>query len=306
MTRKIGVIGLGNVGSTVAHQIIVSGLVDDLVLIDTNQKKLEADALDYLQAMPNLDTKTNIIMNDYDELKDADIVISALGNIGLEEDGNRFAEMVFNIHQAKDVSAKLKAIDYPGILIVITNPCDVITQVYQQFTGFDKSRVFGTGTMLDSARMKTIVGKEFNVDPRSVSGFNLGEHGNSQFTAWSTVSVRGHSMFELNQDGHLDLDALSNQSIEDGDKVFFGKNYTNYAIAAAATKLARVVLNDGNTELVVSNYRPDFDNYMSYPVIVGRKGILSDVSIDLTDDEKDKLAKSAQFITDNFNNYKDK
>ncbi|UQS87267.1 NAD(P)-binding domain-containing protein [Nicoliella spurrieriana] len=305
MARKIGIIGLGHVGSTVAHQIIVSGLVDDLVLIDANEEKLQADGLDYLQAMPNLATKTNIIMNDYDALRNADIIISALGNIGLEEDGNRFAEMVFNIKQVKQVSAKLKALHYPGVLIVITNPCDVITQVYQQFTGFDKHRVFGTGTMLDSARMKTIVGKEFNVDPRSVNGFNLGEHGNSQFTAWSTVSVRGHSMFELNQDGHLDLDALSKQSVVDGDKVFFGKKYTNYAIAAAATRLATIVLNDGNTEVVVSNYRPDFNNYMSYPVIVGRHGIIEDVPIDLTDDEHAKLAKSAKFISDNFNQFKD-
>ncbi|MBW1605020.1 NAD(P)-binding domain-containing protein [Lactobacillus sp. Sy-1] len=304
MARKIGIIGLGHVGSTVAHQIIVSGLVDDLVLIDTNEKKLQADGLDYLQAMPNLATKTNIIMNDYQALSDADIVISALGNIGVEEDGDRFGELAFNIKQVKQVSANLKQINYSGVLIVITNPCDVITQAYQQFTGFDKKRVFGTGTMLDSARMKTIVGAEFNVDPRSVNGFNLGEHGNSQFTAWSTVSVRGHSMAELNQDGHLDLEALSKKSIIDGDKVFFGKNYTNYAIAAAATRLATIVLNDGNTEVVVSNYRPDFNNYMSYPVIVGRHGIIEDVPIDLTADEHDKLAKSAQFITDNFNKFK--
>lgn len=308
MTRKIGIIGDGHVGSTVAHYIVTNGFADDLVLIDKNEAKVNADAIDFREAMPNLPFHTNITVNDYAALKDADVIISALGNIRLNDGAkeDRFSELAYNSEQVKSVAAKIRDSGFNGIIIAITNPVDVITSLYQQITGLPKKHVIGTGTLLDSARMKCAVAEKLNLDSRSVIGYNLGEHGNSQFTAWSTVRALDKPLTELAKERHLDLDALDNEARHGGYTIFKGKGYTSYGVATAAVRLAKVVLSDAHTVLPVSNYREDYDSYLSYPVVVGRDGVLDDVSLNLTDEEKEKLQNSADFIKTNFKKYSEK
>lgn len=302
MTRKIAVIGMGNVGSTAAHYIVACGFADDLVLIDTREKKVEADATDFEDAMSNLPFHTNITVNDYSALKDADVIISALGNIKLQDNKNddRFAELPFTSKAVRSVAQKIKDSGFNGIIVDISNPVDVITSMYQQITGLPKKHVIGTGTLLDSSRMKRAVAKELGIDPRSVSGYNLGEHGNSQFTAWSTVRVLGHPITEIAKQRGLDLNKLDKAAREGGFNVFHGKKYTNYGVATAAVRLANTVISDARTQLAVSNYREELDTYLSYPAIVGRDGILEKVQLDLTDEEKEKLQTSANFIKTKF------
>ncbi|WP_395391465.1 L-lactate dehydrogenase [Fructilactobacillus sanfranciscensis] len=308
MTRKIGIIGDGHVGSTVAHYIVTNGFADDLVLIDKNEAKVNADAIDFREAMPNLPFHTNITVNDYAALKDADVIISALGNIRLNDGAkeDRFSELAYNSEQVKSVAAKIRDSGFNGIIIAITNPVDVITSLYQQITGLPKKHVIGTGTLLDSARMKRAVAEKLNLDSSSVIGYNLGEHGNSQFTAWSTVRALDKPLTELAKERHLDLDALDNEARHGGYTIFKGKGYTSYGVATAAVRLAKVVLSDAHTVLPVSNYREDYDSYLSYPVVVGRDGVLDDVSLNLTDEEKEKLQNSADFIKTNFKKYSEK
>ena len=158
MSRKVAVIGMGHVGSTVAHYIVANGFADDLVLIDSNEDKVNADALDLKDAMPNLPYHTNIVVNDYSALKDAEVIVSAVGNIKLQDQpqADRFVELPFTRDAVKDVAPKIKASGFSGKLVVISNPVDVITSLYQQLTGLPKNQVIGTGTLLDSARMKRI------------------------------------------------------------------------------------------------------------------------------------------------------
>ncbi|WP_283680091.1 L-lactate dehydrogenase [Lentilactobacillus sp. Marseille-Q4993] len=302
MTRKIGVIGMGSVGSTVAHYIVSSGSADDLVLIDTNEQKVIADAGDFEDAMANLPFHTNITVNDYSALGDADVIVSALGKISLQDNkaDDRFAELPFTSAQAKEVGQKIKETGFNGILIAITNPVDVITSIYQEVTGLPKNQVMGTGTLLDSARMKRAVAHGLDIDPRSVTGYNLGEHGNSQFTAWSTVRALGRPVEEIAEQRGLDLDEIDHEARIGGYVVFRGKGYTNYGIATAAVRLANVVLNDAHEELPVSNYRKELDTYLSYPAIVGRDGIEEQLQLKLTDEEKEKLQTSANFIKGKF------
>lgn len=300
MSRKMGVIGMGNVGSTVAHDIIAKGLTDELILIDSNEAKVKADALDFEDAMANAVSHVNITVNDYSALKDADVIISAIGNIkllqapGAAED--RFIELPFTSQQVVTVAKKIKESGFNGVLIDITNPCDVITYMYQTFTGLPKNQVMGTGTLLDSARMKRAVAKTFAVDPRSVGGYNLGEHGNSQFTAWSTVSVLGNSITELAKDRDVDFAGMNEIARMGGFTVLHGKNYTNYGIATAATRLATIVMSDARAELPVSNYREEYGTYLSYPAVVGKDGIVEKCQLNLTEEEKEKLQQSAQYI----------
>lgn len=302
MTRKVGVIGMGNVGSTVAHYIVAMGFADDLVLIDKNEAKVKADALDFEDAMANLPFHTNITVNDYSALKDADVIVSALGNIKLQDNPNadRFAELPFTRQAVKEVAQKIKESGFKGKIVAITNPVDVITSLYQKITGLPKNHVLGTGTLLDSARMKRAVAERLNLDPRFVDGYNLGEHGNSQFTAWSTVRVLGRPLTELADKRGLDLEELDKEAKMGGWTVFQGKKYTNYGVATAAVKLVNAILSDSLTELPVSNFREEYGVYLSYPAVVGRDGVVEQAQLDLTEEELQKLQTSADFIKEKY------
>ncbi|WEV37256.1 L-lactate dehydrogenase [Lactobacillus sp. ESL0677] len=293
--NKIGIIGDGHVGCTVAHQLIVSGLVDDLVLIDENEGKVKADALDFEDAMANLHYHANITVNDYAALGDADIIISAMGNIKLSAK-DRFGELRYNKPRMTAVTDGIKKSGFNGIIICISNPVDVITGLYQELTGLPKNHVFGTGTLLDTARMKRAVGKKTGVDPRSVIGFTLGEHGDSQFTAWSTVKVLEKPFIETAKKNSWSLDEMNEEIKQGGYTVYAGKQYTNFGIAAAAVRLVEAVLSDSRTEMPVSNYQEEYGTYMSYPAVVGRDGIVQKVELNLTDEEKKQLKQTAETI----------
>ncbi len=301
MSNKIGIIGDGHVGSTVAQQLILTGLVDDLVMIDVNEAKVRADQLDFQDAMANLKHHTTITINDYSALKDADIVISAFGNIELEAGGERFAELNYNRERIGDIAESIKKSGFNGILLAITNPVDAITNMYQELTGLPRKHVIGTGTLLDTARMKRAVGELMNVDPRSVEGFNLGEHGNSQFTAWSTVKVLEKPVTEVAEAKHLKLEDLNDEIKFGGQTVYKGKQYTNYGISAAVTRLVETIQSDAHTEMPVSNYQEKYGTYLSYPAIVGRDGIIQTVELTLTDEEEKKLQASAATIKEKAN-----
>ena len=303
MSRKVAIIGMGNVGAAVAHGLIAQGAFDDYVLIDTNEAKVKADALDFQDAAANLNHHANITVNSYEALADADIIISALGNIKLQDNPNadRFAELPFTSKEVIEVSKKIKEVGFKGILIAITNPVDVVTSLYQHYTGLPKERVIGTGTLLDTARMKRAVGARFGVDPRSVYGYNLGEHGNSQFTAWSQVRVKGQPISKLTSEEVLE--EIATEAMRGGHTVFYGKKYTSYGIASAAIRLALAVISDAHEELPVTNYYAPLDTYLSYPALVGRSGIIEQLQLSLTEEEEAKLARSAQFIQDKFSEH---
>lgn len=300
MSRKVAIIGMGNVGAAVAHGLIAQGAFDDYVLIDTNEAKVKADALDFQDAAANLNHHANITVNSYEALADADVIISALGNIKLQDNPNadRFAELPFTSKEVIEVSKKIKEVGFKGILIAITNPVDVVTSLYQHYTGLPKERVIGTGTLLDTARMKRAVGVRFGVDPRSVYGYNLGEHGNSQFTAWSQVRVKGQPISKLTSEAVLE--EIGTEAMKGGHTVFYGKKYTSYGIASAAIRLALAVISDAHEELPVTNYYAPLDTYLSYPALVGRSGIIEQLQLTLTEEEEAKLARSAQFIQEKF------
>lgn len=303
MSRKVAIIGMGNVGAAVAHGLIAQGAFDDYVLIDTNEAKVKADALDFQDAAANLNHHANITVNSYEALADADVIISALGNIKLQDNPNadRFVELPFTSKEVIEVSKKIKEVGFKGILIAITNPVDVVTSLYQHYTGLPKERVIGTGTLLDTARMKRAVGVRFGVDPRSVYGYNLGEHGNSQFTAWSQVRVKGQPISKLTSEEVLE--EIATEAMRGGHTVFYGKKYTSYGIASAAIRLALAVISDAHEELPVTNYYAPLDTYLSYPALVGRSGIIEQLQLTLTEEEEAKLARSAQFIQDKFSEH---
>ncbi|MCP0886100.1 L-lactate dehydrogenase [Ligilactobacillus sp. WILCCON 0076] len=297
--RKLAVIGLGHVGATVAYTLVTKGLVDELVLIDTNEDKVTAEQYDILDMLARLDTYTTVKVQDYSTLKDADIIITTFGNIKvLSEGGNRFGEFDHNTEQVKSVGAKIKESGFNGVIINVTNPCDVIATLLQRYTGLPKNQVFGTGTFLDTARMQRAVGQALKEDPKNVSGYVLGEHGESQFSAWSTVRVKDHPISEIAKLHNLDLDVLDEQARRGGWLVFHGKHYTSFAITTCAIKLALAVLSDAHLACPASVYIEKFGCYVGYPAVIGSNGVEEVNNISLTDAEKIKLEKSANFIAE--------
>ena len=267
--RKIGIIGLGHVGVTLLHDLVASRLVDEFVLIDPDEKKLEADVLDMQDRTAITGSCPRFVCNDYAALQDADIVVSSLGNIAHQAtaSNSRFAELLFTSQEVKKVAHSLRTSGFQGILVVITNPCDIITQLYQEYTGFPRERVIGTGTLLDTARMQRVVGERFGLSPASVTGYTLGEHGNSQFTAWSQVVVKGQAISQLV--GSDQLKELEQAARMGGYRVFHGKGYTNFAIAAAAMRLLLALLTDSREVLPVSQWDEKEEVYLGYPAVIG-------------------------------------
>ena len=295
--RKIGVVGIGHVGATVAHIIVSQGLADALVLVDKQPDKLASEVLDFSDAASLLPHHVTVTAGEPKDLADADVVISALGHIELiQPGGDRFTELRANTPEVQQVGRDLKAAGFNGVLIVISNPVDVITGLYQQATGLPTQQVFGTGTYLDTARLKRALGDALAIDPRSVSGYMLGEHGDSQFAAWSTVKALGQTATDLAANYHLDLDQVAEDARVGGFTVFAGKKYTNFAIAHAAVSLAQLVLSDARNEAIVSHYDARFAGYISTPAVIGRGGIVADFVLALTAAEQAALKQSADAI----------
>lgn len=291
--RKLGVIGLGHVGATAAYTLVTKGIADELVLIDRKDKKATAEYYDLSDALARLDTYTTLYKQDYAELKDADVIITAFGDIdAVAKGGDRFGEFKVNTESAKEIGTKLKEVGFSGVIINISNPCDVITGLLQKYSGLPKNQVLGTGTALDTARMQRAVGETLNEDSKNVAGFVLGEHGESQFTAWSTVSVKGHPISEVAKEKNLDLADLDEKARRGGWLVFSGKRYTCYAVATCAVKLAQAVMSGANYATPVSTYVEKYGTYVGYPAVVGRGGVVAVNNVDLPADEEAKLQKS--------------
>lgn len=301
--RKVAIIGMGHVGATVAYTLFTHGIVDDLVLIDKNADKANAEYNDLHDTLARNNYYVNVIQQDWDALKDADIIVTAFGDIDASVKNNdRFGEFNLNAKNAREVGEKIKKSGFHGVLINISNPCDAVTSILQETTGLKKNRIFGTGTFLDTARMQRIVGEALMQDPKNVEGFVLGEHGSSQFTAWSTVRVNNKMAFQLF--GEEQQEKMSAQSNKNSFIVANGKGYTSYAIATCAVKLVEAVFSDARFYGPVSVYNPEFKTYIGYPAIIGRDGIEELIELKLTDEEHQKLTDSANKIKEHLEQLK--
>lgn len=293
--RKVGIIGLGNVGATVAYTLFTHGLADELVLIDLNEKKRDAEFNDLRDAAARNDKYVKVDAGEYADLADADLVVTAFGSIKASvESGDRFAEFPINTKNAKQVGPAIKASGFHGILLNITNPCDAVTTILQQTTGLPKEHVFGTGTFLDTARMQRIIGEKFEINPRSVDGFVLGEHGASQFTAWSTITAGGQTVTKmLSEDERKEL---SQQPNKNAFKVADGKGFTNWAVASCAAKLVEMVFSNAHAYVPASVYVPALGTYLGYPAVIGWNGVEKVGNLELPADEQKQLEESANYV----------
>lgn len=307
MSRRIGILGAGNVGATVAMSLVTHNICNELVLVDCNFKKAEAQALDLIDTMPYALSYTRIFgTDDVTSLADVDILINCVGPEKLHED--RLDELAETAAIVQDVFPKIMASGFEGIIVNVTNPCDVITMLIQDITGLPKSRVFGTGTSLDTARLYAHISTTLQVNPGRITGYVLGEHGESQFVAWSTVRIDSFPVdFVLSQMPEglgFNLEAVEEIVREAGWKIASGKAYTNFGIAQVVTTVIFAIFNNTQTILPLSVYSSEYETYLSTPGLIGRSGIRFTTPALLTDEEEIKLARSAHIIKSAFESVK--
>ena len=244
--RVLGVIGLGHVGAHVAYSLAVQGIADELVLVDKNEQKLASEVQDLRDAAAYLPHRVTVRAGDFADLGECDVIVNSVGKIELlRETHDRLTEMDFTVPAVRSYAGKIKASGFDGVLINITNPCDIVTRELALGLGLPRGRVFGTGTGLDTSRLLSALARQTGVDHKSITCYMLGEHGNQQFAPWSCVSFRGMPLdvwAEKDARFRFDRAALQKESIGGGWVTFSGKFCTEYGIATTAARMAHIVL----------------------------------------------------------------
>ena len=301
--RKVAIVGCGFVGSATAFALMQSELFTEMVLIDVDRDRAEGEALDIAHGMP-FAGPMNIYAGDYDDAADAAIIIVTAG--ANQQPGETRLDLVHkNVRIFKSIIPEIARRDYQGILLVVSNPVDILTHVALKLSGMPENRVIGSGTVLDTARFKYILGEHLGVDPRNVHARIIGEHGDSEIAAWSTANVSGipvNDFCELR--GHFDHDESMQRIAEDvknsAYEIIAKKRATYYGIAMSVKRICEAIVRDEKPILPVSNFQHGVhdlhDVVLSMPAVVGKDGIEYQVPTPLSDDELARLHASAKAL----------
>ena len=311
-TRKVRVIGLGHVGAHVAYSLAVQGIADELVLVDMKEQKLASEVQDLRDAAAYLPHRVTVNPGDFADLGDCDVIVNSVGKIELLETHDRLTEMDFTIAAVRGYVDKIKASGFDGVLINITNPCDIVTRELAMGLGLPKGRVFGTGTGLDTSRLLSALNRQTGIDHKSITAYMLGEHGALQFAPWSRVSFRGMPLDELaktDEKFRFDRDALQKESIGGGWVTYAGKQCTEYGICTTAARMVHIVLHD---EKAIMPASMELDGeygetglFAGVPCLIGKNGVEQIIELPLTDEEKAKFHDCCEGIRKNMEHLKD-
>lgn len=303
---KLAIIGIGNVGTALAHHLVIENTCDDLVLIDLNKKKVWAEATDLKHSLGYSQTKMQIIDGEYSDCADADIVVLAVAapyKIGM----TRLDMLDKATDIVKTIVPKVMESGFSGIFVVITNPVDAMTYLVQQLSGLPVEKVIGTGTSLDSARLRNFLADTMDVDPRSVEAMCMGEHGDSQMIPWSRVTVGAKSFNEILSDNperlkEVDISKVSQEIAQIAYQIVMNKGATNYGIAAVAGKIIKAIIRDENIVMPISAMLQGeygmTDVYAGIPAVITGKGVKELVHYHLTEEELDLFKKSVMILKD--------
>lgn len=311
-TRKVGVVGIGHVGAHVAYTLALEGIADELVLVDMNEQKVTSEVQDLRDAAAYLPHRVTVNPGDFADLGDCDVIVNSVGKIELLETHDRLTEMDFTIAAVRSYVDKIKASGFDGVLINITNPCDIVTRELAMGLGLPKGRVFGTGTGLDTSRLLSALNRQTGIDHKSITAYMLGEHGALQFAPWSCVSFRGMPLDELaktDEKFRFDRDALQKESIGGGWVTFSGKFCTEYGIATTAARMAYAVLHDEKVILPASaeltGEYGEAGLFAGVPCVIGASGVEEVVELPLTDEEKATFHACCEGIRHNMEHLKE-
>lgn len=311
-TRKVGIIGLGHVGAHVAYSLAVQGIADELVLVDMKEQKLASEVQDLRDSAAYLPHRIAVSAGDFADLGDCDVIVNSVGKIELLETHDRLTEMDFTIPAVRSYTEKIKASGFDGVLINITNPCDIVTRELALGLGLPRGRVFGTGTGLDTSRLLSALARQTGVDHKSITCYMLGEHGNLQFAPWSCVSFRGMPLDEwakTDEKFRFDHDALQKESIGGGWVTYAGKQCTEYGIATTAARMVHIVLHDEKAimpaSMELNGEYGESGLFAGVPCLIGKDGVEQVIELPLTDEEKAKFHDCCEGIRKNMEHLKE-
>ena len=304
ITSKVTVVGAGFVGSTTAYTLMVSGLVSDIVLIDLNKEKAEGDVMDMSHGISFV-RPVQVVAGDYKDAAGSDIVIITAG-VNQKPGETRIDLLKRNTEVFKSIIPEVMKYCEDAILLVVTNPVDILTYVTQKISGQSHAKVIGSGTVLDTSRFKYLLGKHVGVDTRNIHGYVLGEHGDTEVPIWSLTNIAGMSM-ELFCKRCQKCQGACKQEVFDQVKnaayhIIEKKGATYYAVALAVRRIVECILRDERSILTVSSLlqgQYDIEDVcLSVPTIVTEKGIETVLQVPLNDQEHTLLKKSADTLKD--------
>jgi L-lactate dehydrogenase len=302
-SRKVAIIGCGMVGASSAFSLMQSGMFSEMVLIDANQKRAEGEAMDISHGLP-FAKPMDIYDGTYDDITDAAIIVVTAG-AGQKPGETRLDLVRKNVGIFKSIIPEIAKRDCGGILLIVANPVDILTYTAAKLSGFPENRVLGSGTVLDSARLKYLLGEHLNVDSRSVHSFIIGEHGDSEIAAWSTVNVSGVPLYKFcEMRGYRDHEDAMLRIAEDvknsAYRIIEDKGATYYGIAMSVRRICEAIVRDEKSILPVSSMMHGQYGIegcaLSMPAIVGADGIETLIPLELDEDELSKLHESADTL----------
>ena len=307
MNNKVTIIGAGSVGDTIAYTLVATASVAEIVLIDVNKHKAEGEALDILQSTPYLHP-TKIYSGDYEDAAGSDVVIVTSG-VGRKPGQSRIDLTQTNVNILKSIAPEIVKHAPDAIYLFVANPVDVLTYVFCQITGIPKSRVMGTGTTLDSIRLRTRLSELYSVNQKQVHAYVLGEHGDTSFVAWSTADISGIPLDQYEQTifqkGALEVTPYDREEVatfvrKSGGQIIAGKGATFYGIAACVGQIVNSIYSSAYTILPVSTVLEGeygiSDVALSTLCAIGNEGIITTLTPKLSDEELAKMHKSAEAL----------
>jgi L-lactate dehydrogenase len=309
--RKVAIIGDGAVGSSCAYTLMLGHAVNEIVIVDVNQEKAEGDALDMADGMSFLSVPKIIRSGDYKDIAGSHIVVITAG--AAQKPGETRLDLLKkNASIFNSIIASIKPyISQDTIVMVVSNPVDILTYFTYKKLGLPSSQVLGSGTVLDTSRLKTAISLDTGIDPRSIHTFVVGEHGDSEVALWSATSVGGLSLTDYcakcgkcKERNMARLNALHEKVKNAAYSIISKKGATNYAIALAVSRIVSAILNDEHSVLTVSTYLKDEflgsikDVYLSLPCVVSSQGVERILHPNYSEEEKSALLVSASALKD--------
>ncbi len=302
--KKVALVGTGFVGMSFAYALLNSGECDQLVLIDVNKAKAHGEAMDLNHGLPFAKRNMLIYDGEYCDCHDADIVVIAAG-VGQRDGEDRISLLNRNYEVFKSIIKPIVDSGFDGIFLVATNPVDIMTKITLELSGFDPSRVIGSGTTLDTARLRYLLGDYFSIDPRNVHAYVIGEHGDSEIVPWSQAYITTKKVYDIidSSNGRFnfeDLNKISKNVTGAAMEIIRAKQATYYGIGMSLVRIVRAIFGDEKSALTVSvmlNGQYGIEGvYAGLPAIIGRNGIEDIIVLDLKENERTAFINSCNFL----------
>lgn len=301
---KIVLVGTGFVGMSMAYSMINRGGVNELILIDIDKEKTKGEEMDLSHGLPYAPQKMNIKAGDYMDCKDAEIIVITAG-VAQKQGQTRLELAEVNTKIMKDITKNIMNSGFDGIIIVASNPVDLMAYVVWKVSGLPKNRVIGSGTVLDTARLRYLMADYLKVSSKNIHAYIMGEHGDSSFVAWEHAYLGCKKIKDVMKDNNLpmeNLEKIHKEVVNAAYEIIEKKKATYYGIGMSLNRLVRAILDNENSILTVSTYLDDEygqnDVYIGVPAIINDSGVREIIKLDLNTEEEKKLNDSCEMIKD--------